>query len=347
LAKSGFLAILSFAFLWHAYGQQKGEDSSHSHVTRIAPGFSIVTELSEDQLYLGQQFSILYRLEASRPPLAVDVDPQQFSGFWSEFAPLSEGARPRSQMASGDSGHRYWLRQVIAYPLVEGALLLPPLQVKIKTSQSSSQSADDWDLVSASDSPTVHVVSPMPKNESTGLFPLIGIVDGKMSTVRRGEGIAVRLELWGSANLDLFQPTRWVRAQGSEPLSIQLSERENTVQTRDVGGKRTISLLQRRRWIIRSRWNVSEEPQVDDMHLAFFDLQKASWNTKLIEGIRSSAVGPSPRVEDKSPEPSQVQDIHTGGLLSLSGRQLLWMACFFVLILVIVAIRFLGRRRIS
>src|SRR2546427_5236076 len=42
---------------------------------------------------LGQQFSIVYSLVAQRYPTAVDVQPQQFSGFWTEIVTLPQEPR--------------------------------------------------------------------------------------------------------------------------------------------------------------------------------------------------------------------------------------------------------------
>jgi hypothetical protein len=342
--KSGLMALVFFAFLCDVSGQPPTQDLSRSQISRIAAGFAIVTELSADQVYLGQQLSILYRLEAEKPPLAVDIDPQQFSGFWSEIAPLSEGASAPSRTVSAGRNYRYWLRQVIAYPLVEGSLQLPPLQVKIKTSQSSSHAPDDWDIVKASDSLKISVISPLKNTESNDEFPLVGNVEGKISRVFRGGRTEASLDLWGSANLDLLQVEQWVRSPGNVPLSIRLSDRENTVQTQDIGGRRSISLLQRRRWIIRSPWNTSDEPQIADINLPYFDVRKGSWDTALIEGIGSSAIEASSNPREKSLAPPKIQAPRANGPVLFIYRYSLWIACLFVLIIIVLAIKFLSRR---
>lgn len=345
LTRSALLTLILLGFLCDAFGQKQVQDLSHIQISRIAPGFSIITELSADQVYLGQQFTILYRLEAAKPPVAVDIDPQQFSGFWSEIAPLNEGASARSRASGTGGNYRYLLRQVIAYPLFSGALQLPPLQVKIKTLQSSSLAPDAWDIVNASDSQTISVIDPWNNEESSDEFPLVGSVDGKISKVLRGGRIEARLELWGSANFDLFQVKRWVRSPGNVPLSIQLSDRENMVQTQDIGGERNISLLQRRRWIIRSLWDASGEPQIADINLPFFDVQKGSWDTKLIEGIMSETGKPGFATREEFPALPQIQDTRAKAPLLFFSRYLLWIAGLFVLIMVLVAIKFLRRRR--
>jgi len=345
LTRSALLTLILLAFLCDAFGQKQVPDLSHIQISRIAPGFAIVTELSTDQVYLGQQFTILYRLEAAKPPVAVDIDPQQFSGFWSEIAPLNEGASVRSRASVAGGKYQYLLRQVIAYPLFSGILQLPPLQVKIKTLQSPSLALDAWDIVNASDSQTISVINPLKNGESSDEFPLVGSVEGKISKVLTGGRIEARLELWGSANLDFFQVKRWVRSPGNVPLSIQLSDRENMVQTQDIGGKRNISLLQRRRWIVRSLWDASGEPQIEDINLPFFDVRKGSWDTKLIEGIISETGNPGSTPQEEFPALPQIQDTRAKAPLLFFSRYLLWIAGLFVLIMIVVAIKFLSKRR--
>jgi len=340
---SAFLALVSLSFFCELFGQPQAEDSSRSLISRIAPGFAIVTQLSADRIYLGQQFSVLYRLEAANPPLAVDVDPQQFSGFWSEIAPLNEGASAHNLVAGAGENHRYWLRQVIAYPLLEGILQLPPLQIKIKTSQSVSRAPDGWDIIRTSDPPKITVISPFKIEEAKDPYPLVGALEGKMSRVLQGGRTVASLELWGTANLDLFQVTEYLRAPANIRLSVELSDRENRVQTQDIGGRRSISMLQRRRWIIRTPWNSSVESRIEDINLQFFDIRKGSWNTKLIEGIgmRSNTAN-----FDAQEEPTSFpknDSVFANGLLSLLYRYHLWLACLFALIIIVVAIRFLRR----
>ncbi|MBP1611096.1 MAG: Oxygen tolerance [Acidobacteria bacterium] len=339
------LALISFAFSYEMFGQQQVRDFSRSQASEIAPGFAIVTELSADRVYLGQQFSILYSLEAAKPPVAVDIDPQQFSGFWSEIAPLKEGESNRSRAVGARGNYRYLLRQVVAYPLIEGSLQLPPLQVKIKTSLSSSQASDGWDIIKASDPPKISVIYPLKEREPTGQYPLVGSVEGKISKVFRGGRTEASLELWGSVNLDLFRASQWVRSPENVQISMQLIDKENTVQTQDIGGKRSVSLLQRRRWSIRSRWKASGEPQIMDIHLPFFDVQQASWKTKLIEGIGTRSSEGNSNAQEMPPAPQRIQDPQVNGPLLFLQRYLLWIACLFALIITLATIRFLRRMR--
>src|SRR2546427_1604635 len=95
---------------------------------------------------LGQQFSIVYSLVAQRYPTAVDVQPQQFSGFWTEIVTLPQEPRTIMRLVAGKPTHEFLLRQVIAYPVEEGKLVLPPLAVKIMITGALAPGATNWDL---------------------------------------------------------------------------------------------------------------------------------------------------------------------------------------------------------
>jgi hypothetical protein len=342
--RPGTLAFITLVLLLDASGQQQVEEKSRTQTSTIAPGFAIVTELSTDTLYVGQQFSVLYRLEASKPPVAVDIDPQQFSGCWSEIAPLRENPSAHDEPPKRNSKFQYLLRQVVAFPLLKGPLQLPPLQVKIKTSESSLASSDDWDLVRASDSVTIHVAAPPKSKEPRDAFPLVGSVEGKISEVRRGERNEAVLEMWGTANLDLFQATQWMQSAGNVPLSVKLQDRENTIQTQDTGGRRRISLLQRRRWTIRPFWNGPNELKIADIDLPVFDAQSASWGIKRIEGIGLRKDEAGSRVPERfsanGPKPKQKPN----GSGSAPYKYLLWIGGFLVLIMMVITLKYLGGR---
>jgi hypothetical protein len=342
--RAGTLAFIAFILLSAAFGQRQAQETSRIQVSRIAPGFSIVTEVSSENPYLGQQFSIIYRMEASKPPLAVDIDPQQFSGLWSEIAPLRENASTHKGSSKGDANFQYWLRQVVAYPLIEGPLQLPPLQVKIKTSESSALSSDDWDLVKTSDSVIIHVTSPFKAKESRDEFPLVGTVEGKISQIRRGEQVEATLEMWGTANLDLFSAIQWIRSPGNLPLSIRLSARENTIQTQDIGGRRRVSLLQRRCWTVKSPWEGNKGIPISDINLPVFDAQRASWGIKRVVGIGSGEIGAKSDFSENSAAIPEKQRQEPIGPWLIRYKPWYWIVGFVVLIMVVIALKFFRGR---
>jgi len=150
----------------------------------------------------------------------------------------------------------------------------------------------------------------------------------------------------GSVNLDLFRHRNGCASPENVQISMQLIDKENTVQTQDIGGKRSVSLAaRRRRWSIRSRWKASGEPQIMDIHLPFFDVQQASWKTKLIEGIGTRSSEGNSNAQAMSPAPQRIQDPQVNGPLIFSQRYLLWIACLFALIITLATIRFLRRMR--
>ncbi len=213
--------------------------------TRIAPDMTVVTETSVGSPFVGQQVAIVYRLRVVEPPAAVDVDPQQFSGFWAESVPLSDSGRRR---AADGRFEEYLLRQVVVFPLYGGDTRIPPLRVKVKRSRSRTDPGQ-WDVIGVSDPVRMQVREPQ---GGRGRAPLVGSVSGSLFEESRAGAPALFLDLQGTALLALFDPALWLVGTQDGQVTARQVNYENTVQPGDVNEGGLPSLLMRRRWEIRT-----------------------------------------------------------------------------------------------
>ncbi len=286
-------------------GQGMPADVSHSFVSRISPDLSVVTEVSLTNPYVGQQFSIVYKLRAQRPPAAVDIDPQQYSGFWTEMVPISQDSTSSPRVLKGQAAVDFLLRQVIAYPLLEGRQELPPLSLKIKRASSTPDRRDDWDLLGASAPVDIEVMPLPPAPQTLRGTALVGKVSGEMSWQEEGHQTLL-LEMQGTANLALFNLRDWIRPTAGAQIREQLLSADRQTQTVDIEGKRQLSLLQRQRWLIRIA--VSEQAQpLTGFSLPVFEPREKLWRNARIEGPSVLAVEPqipgSNSAGKRAPEP--------------------------------------------
>jgi hypothetical protein len=254
-------------------------------LTNVGKGFAIVTEVSNMTPYAGEQFTVAYRLRAARPPVAVDIDPQQFTGFWTEPTGSAEPAAATQGHAPSES--EYLLREIIAYPLLSGELKLPALRLKIKAAGVPSRSDEDWDLICLSEPVSIRVL-PLP-NERDSLIPLVGSLEGRFLSDEPSRGEAL-LELQGTSNLALFDPARWIRVADPIAIVVRPVDDEKMVQTIEIGGKRRIRLLQRRRWSLRPAVPRNQDTRVDGFRVELFTPENGKWSTKTIAGIRIPGV---------------------------------------------------------
>lgn len=279
-------------------------DKSREVVSRVAPGLAIVTEIDDGAPYLGQQFSIIYALRALTAPSAVDIDPQQFTGFWTELSPPAADAHPSSQTLDNQPASQYLLRQVIAFPLSEGTLQLPPLRLKIKMPGSGS-GPGDWDFVCSSEPVTVSV-SPVPRSSEQTL-PLVGNLEGSLTPVGGAARSEMILEMQGTANLAFFDPLQWISQPAELVLSVRPTEWDKIVQTRDIAGKRKITLIQRRCWGIRIFGQARGRARVGDIALRVFQPSTGLWTEKMIAGVTIAGLDEKP-VAGAPVQPSREHD---------------------------------------
>lgn len=273
--------------------QRAAADRSQTFVSRVSAEMAIVTELSIGDPVVGQQFSVVYKLRAQRAPTAVDIDPQQFPGFWTELVPVSRESvsarRPPEEPGVVD----YLLRQVVAFPLKEGTLQLPPLSLKIKTSELASAQSGDWDVLGVS-SPVAVPVSSLPPGARPVLdLPFVGSAEGSMKWEGEAHSVLV-LDIHGTANLAWFRPLEWLRGPEGMRFHARLASAEKAAQTIDVEGKRRITLIQRQRWTV-SVLGGHPGQCIDDMLLPVFEPAKRVWSDARIEGIRIPDAAPSTR----------------------------------------------------
>jgi hypothetical protein len=286
VARLGLILLLGLSALLPvrtAAGQGTPAPPSQGNVSQIAPDLAIVTEVSLEAPYVGQQFCIIYRLRAQRPPAAVDIDPQQYSGFWTELIPVSADSAATARVLKGQVGVEYLLRQIIAYPLQEGKQKLPPMSLKVKRAGSTAAQRDDWDVVGAS-VPAIIEVLPLPPNPHPNPgVSLVGGVEGALSWAGSGRQ-ALIFEIQGTANLALFKPLDWLLPPAGVRFHEQLAGSDNLTQTMDVEGKRQLSLLQRQRWLI-SLSGAESGQRIDGCFLPVFDPIEKAWVNQRIEGL--------------------------------------------------------------
>ncbi len=281
-------------------------DRSRTVITRIAPDLSIITEVSIEDPCVGQQFSIMYRLRAVHPPAAVDIDPQQYPGFWTIVIPVSQDSPSAARPVKSGTGVDYLLRQVVAFPLEEGMLKLPPLSLKIKRPGRAAAQQVDWDVKGQAD-PVAITALPL----SSGLpgdnrVPLVGTVTGEM---RRAEGSpsGMLLEIQGTANLALFHPLDWLVPKAGTRYRAILENEEQMPRTVDRDGKRQLSLVQRQQWRI-SVFPADASLQVGDLVLPVFEPVEQSWKQTVIPGLGSTQGNRPAADETPSKAPATVVD---------------------------------------
>ncbi len=287
------LLLLGLAIALAATGGVRGQEipsnSSRSFVSQISPDLAIVTEVSLETPYVGQQFSIIYKLRAQRPPAAVDIDPQEFSGFWTELIPITQDSAASPRVLKGQTAVDYLLRQVIAYPLLEGQQKLPPLSLKVKRAGNTSTRGDDWDLLGSSVTLDIEVL-PLPATSRTrNGIALVGNVTGAMNRAVGGSQSLI-MEVQGTANLSLFKPVDWLPSPVGMQVHEQLVGTERQTQTVDIEGKRQLSLLQRQRWLLTFT-GPEEGERLGGFDLPVFDPRERTWKNARIEGLSVAASG--------------------------------------------------------
>jgi hypothetical protein len=256
---------------------------SQGAVSQIAPDFAIITEVSLDTPYVGQQFCIIYKLRAQHPPAAVDIDPQQYSGFWTELIPIAADSASAARVLKAQGVVEYLLRQVIAYPLQEGEQKLPPLSLKVKRVGNTAVRREDWDVIGASVPGAIEVLPLPPRPQSGPGVSLVGGIEGALRWAGSGRQ-ALILEIQGTANLALFKPLDWLRPPVGVRFQEQLAGSDNLTQTTDIEGKRQLSLLQRQRWLISLSGTESGQ-RIDGFFLPVFDPLEKTWKDQRIEGL--------------------------------------------------------------
>ena len=251
--------------------------ASHSiSLEAIGPHVAVVTEISDEEPYVGQQFSVIYKLRCSIPPAAVDVDPQDFTGFWTVTAPTTGQARAEPVTLNGRTATDFLLRQLIVFPLRAGKQALPPLQLKIKQNVGSR---DDWDLTRRM-RPVAVNVRPVPVTEDKrDAFFMVGSLEARLSGGDGGRTHEAVLEVEGTANLDFFRPEQWLKTRDGQPVLIRLRDAETLIQTRDYEGKRRLALLQRQRWVVSAFAGKSAAVRVESFSVPFFDPQATIWRS--------------------------------------------------------------------
>jgi hypothetical protein len=266
----------------NAAGAPSADPGGAAHrilIEGITPHVAVVTEVSDEEPYVGQQFSVIYKLRCSIPPTAVDVDPQDFTGFWTVTAPTSGQARPEPVTLNGRAATDFLLRQLIVFPLRPGRQALPALRLKMKQ---GSSSLDDWDLTTHT-RPFEVDVRPVPATqEGRDTFSLVGSLEAKLSDGEPDKADEAILEIQGTANLAFFRPENWLKNGDGKPLLIRLRDAETLVQTRDYEGKRRLTFLQRRKWTVGvlsgERTGIGLKP----FSIPFFDPEASTWRTQEI-----------------------------------------------------------------
>ena len=306
--------LLALGFIFHADDKLlfSWEDQGRAFSAQIAPGLKIRTEVSSQFLHVGQQFSILYSLVTQRYPTEIDIEPQQYSGFWTEIVPLAEQTRTITRLLDGRPTHEFLLRQIIASPLEEGALGLPPLSVKIMMARSAAAGAPRWDVVAKSN-PVSLTVLPLPASEAGATTSLlVGTLEGRLEESKRSQGREVILDLQGTANLAFFQPLDWFRGTGVAFLAPRLVQAESFVETWDTG----------------------------DLQIPVLDPGRGTWTNVRIPGIDVRA--PSSTTRPAAPAPLPSSERGSAGFL---GRYRRALCAGAVLALVSLGVWLLRKRK--
>lgn len=263
----------------HVSASQSGHAGEISHrisVESIGPNVAIVTEMSDEDPYVGQQFSVIYSLRCTVPPVAVDVDPQDFAGFWTVTTPTTGQARPEPVTLNGRPATDFLLRQLIVFPLKPGRQVLPSLRLKIKQDVNSR---DDWDLTRQA-GPVMVNVKPVPvAGDRQDVFFMVGSLDAAVSGGDSGGSHEAVLEIEGTANLDLFRPEQWLNSRDGQPVLVRLKAAERLVQTRDYEGKRRLTLLQRQRWAVVTPAGERGDIALKPLSIPVFDPEASTWRS--------------------------------------------------------------------
>lgn len=291
-------STLAMSFAPQLYAQEQNGILT----TQISPNLSIVREINPANPYAGQQFSIIYSLYAFQFPVAVDIEPQQYSHFWTEIIPLTGQTRTLTRIIHGRARHEFLLRQVVAYPLSTGLLELPPLALKIKMTGNLAAGSENWDLIAQSKADFIRVRPLPPRQESTTGAPFTGSMSGQWSEVPTGPGHEVQLQIRGNANLAFFRPQDWVRSRGGFYYSPRLVNAESEIQTRDLGGNRQLSVVHNQRWSIRVFPSGQAPVQMEDLVIPLFEPESGTWSALRIPGfpLRAAVAGVEDHVEEKT-----------------------------------------------
>lgn len=322
------------------------EETNRFFVSTISPDLAIVSEVSATDPFVGQQFSVIYSLRAAQALSAVDVDPQQYSGFWTVLAPLPEQPRPTVRFIKGRRVYEFLLRQLIAFPLWAGSLELPPLRVKVKRVDSRVSSPDAWDVIGMS-APIILKVSPLPPAvEYSSMPPFVGELEGSLLEDKRGERSELLLELKGTINLALLKPEEWLKAPDQIRSIVRLIDWDDIIQTRDTGDTRQLSLLQRRKWSIHVAGRQARSLHIEDIAIPLYQSKSGQWTSVRIKGLVLARGFAAWTADDSQTNPTQEHD----ALLQDPWRRALLTgltAATLLLFLVIIFLRqWMWRRRL-
>lgn len=274
----GFLAAVMAGA---ALSGNAGTDLSRTFVARVSPDMAIVTEISVADPYVGEQFSVIYRLRTKHALAAVDIDPQQYPGFWTEAAPIDPQASANARASKDQGVIEYLLRQVILFPLMEGKQRVPPLSVKIRSARSAA-AADDWDIVGSSTAVELNVMRVPPAPSGGAKLPMVGKISGTLVAAQENR-YAVALDIEGSANLGMFQPLDWMRPPAGIKFHAHLGSANHITQTIEKEGKRQVALLERQHWLI-SIYGAAWGQRIEGFVLPVFDPHDKVWREVSIGG---------------------------------------------------------------
>jgi len=304
------LLLLCACFLLEASAKSafSAEETNRFFVSTISRDLEIVAEVSTTDPLVGQQLSVIYSLRAAQALSAVDVDPQQYSGFWTVLAPLPEQPRSTVRFIEGRRVYEFLLRQLIAFPLWAGSLELPPLRVKVKRVDSRASSPDAWDVIGIS-APILLKVNPLPPAvEYSSMPPFVGELEGSLLEDKRSERFELLLELRGTVNLALLKPEEWLKAPDQVRFIVRLKDWDNIIQTRDTGDTRQLSLLQRRNWSIHVAGRPVASLHIEDIAIPLFQPNSGHWTSVRIKGLDLARGSAAWTAEDSQTNPTQEHD---------------------------------------
>lgn len=144
-----------------------------------------------------------------------------------------------------------------------------------------------------SSEPVTVDVLPIPSSSDHRL-PLVGNLEGSLTPVGGSGRDEVILELKGTANLAFFDPLQWMVQPAGLVLSARPTEWDKMVQTRDIAGKRQITLIQRRCWGIRIFGQAQDRMRVGDIGLRVFQPLTGHWAEKMIAGVALAGLDERP-----------------------------------------------------
>ena len=176
----------------------------------------VLTEIDKDELYIGEQVTVTYKLYSAIDLGLDDIDYPKSVGFWQEDLSKPQSTRFNRTSIKGVEYKVATLYKVALFPTKTGNLEISPMSVKVRVRKNNKRSI--WEDPFFSNSRTSRKlirtdvakvsVKPYPEGQPADFTGAVGDFNIRTwvdtSEVRVNEAVTLNVELRGTGNINMF-----------------------------------------------------------------------------------------------------------------------------------------------